>query len=140
MEVAGWRWLIVVTLLIAGAVVVMTRAPTIVSDKGKTGAQWQAEHVARTKIRLAAAARAVERYRAETGTLPEVLRDVELEVRTDPWGTDLIYERTAQDHYRLLSAGPDRVRDTEDDIARGVDPTSDAEFDALLRQVAPEQG
>lgn len=135
-----WRWLIIVALAVAGAVVAMTQAPTIVADKGKTGAQWQAEHVARTKLRLAAAARAVERYRAETGTLPQVLTDVELEVRTDPWGTDLIYEKTAEDRYRLLSAGPDRVRDTADDIARGVDAASDAEFDALLRHVAPEQG
>ena len=82
----------------------------------------------------------MERYRAETGTLPQVLTDVELEVRTDPWGTDLIYERTAEDRYRLLSAGPDRVRNTADDIARGVEAASDAEFDALLRHVAPEQG
>jgi hypothetical protein len=61
-------------------------------------------------------------------------------VRTDPWGTDLVYEKTAEGPYRLLSAGPDRVPNTADDIARNVDAASDAEFDALLRHVAPEQG
>lgn len=139
MHFVRWRWLIVVALAIAGAMVAMTQAPTIVADKGKTGAEWQAEHVAKTKLRLAAAARTVERYRTETGTLPQALTGIELEVRTDPWGTDLIYERTAVDRYRLFSAGPDRVRGTADDIARGVDADSDAEFDALLRHVAPEQ-
>jgi hypothetical protein len=118
----------------------MTQAPSIVADKGKTGEQWTAEHVTRTKLRLAAAARAIERYRADTGGLPETLTQVTLEVRTDPWGTELIYERTAKDHYRLLSAGPDRVPNTGDDIARNVDAASDAEFDTLLRHVAPEQG
>lgn len=139
MKFLRWRWLIVLAMAVAGAVIVIRQAPTIVADKGKTNAQWQAERVVSTKLRLAAAARAVERYRAEAGRLPKSLTDVELEVRTDPWGTDLIYEQTGQDGYRLRSAGPDRVRETGDGIIRGVDAASDAQFDTLLQHLAPEE-
>lgn len=35
---------------------------------------------------------------------------------SDGWGTLLKYERLSDENYRLVSAGPDRTFDTEDDI------------------------
>ncbi|HUU38470.1 MAG TPA: hypothetical protein VMW46_09770 [Candidatus Desulfaltia sp.] len=35
---------------------------------------------------------------------------------SDGWGTPLKYERLSEENYRLISAGPDRTFDTDDDI------------------------
>ena len=65
-------------------------------------------------------------YQAEHGQLPETEQDILRVIRVaksprpatpmlDPWGTHYRYE-TGADGYRLTSAGPDAVFDTDDDI------------------------
>ena len=54
-------------------------------------------------------------------TFPERLGDVDPQMRghltrTDGWGTNLLYRKTRDDQYDLISAGPDARFGNEDDI------------------------
>jgi hypothetical protein len=37
-------------------------------------------------------------------------------VDTDSWGNKIKYERISDENYRLISAGKDKIFDTDDDI------------------------
>ena len=53
-----------------------------------------------------------------TGTLPDSLSDIELATGTyqDPWGTDYLYVKINQRKAILISAGPDKIFSTADDL------------------------
>ncbi|MEW6666927.1 MAG: FecR family protein [Thermodesulfobacteriota bacterium] len=57
------------------------------------------------------------------GRIPASLRDAELEQGdyVDPWGSDYLYERIGERKAILISAGPDRVFHTRDDLVKHIE-------------------
>lgn len=59
----------------------------------------------------------VEEYRIQNGTLPTSLDQLTGVTTTDGWGNALIYDLDSSGNaYRIISAGPDGVADTDDDL------------------------
>lgn len=82
------------------------------------GAAGSAENV-EMAMDMATVAGEIAQYREENGAFPASLDlvNVDPERLTDPWGTALVYESTGEDlGFDLVSAGPDGIADTEDDI------------------------
>jgi hypothetical protein len=54
--------------------------------------------------------------------VPEKLRSIELEDGDykDPWNTDYFYERIGPKEAVLISAGPDKILHTSDDIFMSI--------------------
>jgi len=76
-----------------------------------------------TKANIASLAREVHSYIAMQGRYPKSLKELQefrrLPLSTkDAWGTTIEYERLSGESFRLISAGPDRAFDTEDDISQ----------------------
>jgi hypothetical protein len=72
-------------------------------------------------------AEALDKYRSANGSLPSAtditsLTDtlypsyIKVLVREDGWGNPILYERTSNSTFRLVSAGPDGLLRTPDDI------------------------
>lgn len=76
-----------------------------------------------TRANMASLAREVHLYIAMQGGYPKSLKELQ-EFRRPPlstkdaWGTTIEYERLSGESFRLISAGPDRAFDTEDDISQ----------------------
>ena len=74
-----------------------------------------------TETNMATMERALILFSATQGRLPQNLKEL-FAARifsgdpSDGWGTLLEYEQLSDENYRLVSAGPDRTFDTEDDI------------------------
>lgn len=74
-----------------------------------------------TETNMATMEKAITFFTATQGQTPENLKEL-FAARlfsgdpSDGWGTPLKYERLSEENYRLISAGPDRTFDTDDDI------------------------
>jgi hypothetical protein len=74
-----------------------------------------------TETNMATMEKALALFTAGQGQLPQNLKEL-FAARlfsgdpSDGWGTLLKYERLSDEDFRLVSAGPDRAFDTEDDI------------------------
>ncbi len=74
-----------------------------------------------TETNMATMEKALTLFSATQGQLPRDLKEL-FAARlfsgdpSDGWGTPLKYERLSDESYRLVSAGPDRTFETEDDI------------------------
>ena len=74
-----------------------------------------------TETNMNSMEQALALFSANEGRLPQNLKEL-FAARlfsgdpSDGWGTPLKYERLSDENYRLISAGPDRTLDTEDDI------------------------
>jgi hypothetical protein len=74
-----------------------------------------------TETNMATMEKALILFAASQGQLPQNLKEL-FAARlfsgdpSDGWGTMLKYERLSDENYRLISAGPDRTFDTDDDI------------------------
>jgi len=74
-----------------------------------------------TETNMATMEKAITLFTATQGQLPQDLKEL-FAARlfsgdpSDGWGTLLKYERLSDEDYRLISAGPDRTFDTDDDI------------------------
>lgn len=76
-----------------------------------------------TETNMAGLAREIHSFIAMQGRAPDSLKGLQMLRRvplgmTDAWGKAIKYERQSDEDFRLISAGPDRVFDTEDDIAK----------------------
>ena len=97
---------------------------------GLGGKQKQARiNAARTSI--AAIATAVNLYEIDTGKLPDTLDNLLRgsgepnwngpyiqggTIQPDPWASPFTYQKSGENSYKVISAGPDRQPGTEDDI------------------------
>lgn len=76
-----------------------------------------------TETNMTTMENALTLFSASEGRLPQNLKEL-FAARlfsgdpSDGWGTLLKYERLSEENYRLISAGPDRTFDTDDDIIR----------------------
>ena len=74
-----------------------------------------------TETNMATLEKALTLFTATQGQLPQNLKEL-FAARlfsgdpSDGWGTMPRYERLSDENYRLISAGPDRTFDTDDDI------------------------
>jgi len=74
-----------------------------------------------TETNMATMEKALTLFTATQGQLPQNLKEL-FAARlfsgdpSDGWGTMPRYERLSDENYRLISAGPDRTFDTDDDI------------------------
>jgi len=95
---------------------------------GKSGIETEVQHFARTKIRLTEVnfetlARQIHLFAADREGMPEDLKPLQ-QMRPlgsglqDGWGRDIRYEKLSEMSFRLRSAGPDGVFDTEDDVVK----------------------
>ncbi len=95
---------------------------------GESGIETEIHQFARTKIRLTEAnfetlAREILSYTTMRDGLPA---DLDSFKRSRPgwtgmfdaWGKEIRYERLTDSDFRLRSAGPDSIFDTEDDIVK----------------------
>ena len=74
-----------------------------------------------TRSNMAMIRRAVELYIATQGETPRDFKQIRtqqalLGALVDGWGYSIKYERLNELNYRLISVGPDKTFDTEDDI------------------------
>jgi hypothetical protein len=117
---------------IRGAMVIVLLAMVVIyflffAKAGKKG-YIEATQDANTKLRtgltttnMATLEKALTLFTATQGQLPQNLKEL-FAARlysgdpSDGWGTLLKYERLSDENYRLISAGPDRTFDTDDDI------------------------
>lgn len=111
-------------ILILGAVVVYF---LWVAKAGKDKVIYEVKAFSQAKLQLtranmASLAREVHSYIAMQGRYPKNLKELQefrrLPLSTkDAWETAIKYERLSGESFRLISAGPDRAFDTEDDIS-----------------------
>lgn len=76
-----------------------------------------------TKTNMAYLAREIHSYIAMQGRSPKSLKELKEFRRIplsslDAWGTEIGYKRLSEEEFRLISAGPDRNFDTDDDISK----------------------
>lgn len=76
-----------------------------------------------TKTNMAYLAREIHSYIAMQGRSPKSLKELKefrrIPLSTlDAWGTEIGYKRLSEEEFRLISAGPDRNFDTDDDISK----------------------
>lgn len=74
-----------------------------------------------TRANLSALERAVLNYVLQQGQLPSSLKEISrfspLGVTLeDAWGREIRYEKLSADNFRLISAGPDGIFGTNDDL------------------------
>jgi len=74
-----------------------------------------------TRANMATLERAITSFIAREGRTPKNLKELRafhvlMTGKLDAWGTVINYERLSDDNFRLISAGGDRVFNTEDDI------------------------
>lgn len=121
MRIKGF--LAVLILIAVGAYFIMT-----IKSKEVEGIEAQvdaflAAKTELTKTNMAALQRAVNIYIAQVGKNPETLQDLSkmqpmAAAQVDGWGKVIRYEKLSEDRFRLISAGPDGVFQTRDDIVR----------------------
>ncbi len=76
-----------------------------------------------TTTNMKSLAREIHSFIAMDGRAPENLKELQefrrLPLGTmDAWGTVIRYKKLSDEDFRLISAGPDREFDTEDDISK----------------------
>ena len=74
-----------------------------------------------TKVNMNTLQRAVNLYIASHGRTPRGLKELQVfrvvaAEKYDGWGIEIRYERLSDDNFRLISAGRDKIFDTQDDI------------------------
>jgi hypothetical protein len=74
-----------------------------------------------TRTNLTSLERAIDFFIAQNGRTPNDLREVQtfnrsVYVESDAWGNPIKYQRISDSSFRLISAGKDKVFDTEDDV------------------------
>ena len=74
-----------------------------------------------TKANMNSLAKEMLSFVAQEGRTPNNLREFllfhgALEETEDAWGTTLRYERISEEDFRIVSAGKDKIFNTEDDI------------------------
>jgi len=74
-----------------------------------------------TKTNMNTLKRAVDSFTATHGKLPNSLEDLRLAVpittgKSDAWGKKIRYEKVSDLEFRLISAGSDKIYNTDDDI------------------------
>ena len=76
-----------------------------------------------TKTNMNSLAKEIHSYIAMDGRTPKNLKELQTFRRVplgilDAWGIAIKYDRLTDEDFRLISAGPDRDFDTEDDISK----------------------
>lgn len=76
-----------------------------------------------TKTNMSSLAREIHSYIAMQGRAPKNIKELQEFQRVplgtlDAWGIAIKYDRLTDEEFRLISAGPDRAFDTEDDISK----------------------
>lgn len=76
-----------------------------------------------TKTNMSSLAREIHSYIAMQGWAPKNIKELQTFQRVplgtlDAWGIAIKYDRLTDEEFRLISAGPDRTFDTEDDISK----------------------
>jgi len=76
-----------------------------------------------TETNMRSLAREIHSFIAMDGRAPKNLKELQEFRRVplgtlDAWGTAVKYKRLTDENFRLISAGPDREFDTEDDISK----------------------
>jgi len=74
-----------------------------------------------TKMNMATLEKAIDFFIASEGRTPKSLGELQVfraqaYGKLDAWGTSMKYERLSDMNFRLISAGKDRIFDTQDDI------------------------
>jgi hypothetical protein len=74
-----------------------------------------------TRTNMSSLEKAIDIFIAQNGRVPKDLREIQtfsrsVYVDTDSWGNKIKYERISDENYRLISAGKDKIFDTDDDI------------------------
>jgi hypothetical protein len=74
-----------------------------------------------TKVNMNTLQRAITSFIVSQGRTPRSLKELQVfrivvAEKYDSWGTEIKYERQSDDNFRLISAGKDKIFDTEDDI------------------------
>jgi len=117
---------LLIVLVLAMVIVYFIFFAKVAGDKG--GLEIQVDKYLQSKIKLTgvnleALSREVLSYATEGEGLPESLEALRRFHPTaaappDAWGRRIRYERLSDSSFRLRSAGPDGVFDTEDDISK----------------------
>jgi hypothetical protein len=76
-----------------------------------------------TETNMRSLAREIHSFIAMDGRAPKNLKELQAFRRvplgtSDAWGIAIKYDRLTDEEFRLISAGPDREFDTEDDISK----------------------
>ncbi len=76
-----------------------------------------------TETNMRSLAREIQSYIAMEGRAPKNLKELQVFRRVplgtlDAWGIAIKYDSLTDEDFRLISAGPDREFDTEDDISK----------------------
>jgi len=74
-----------------------------------------------TKVNMNTLQRAITSYIVSQGRTPRSLKELQVfrvvvAEKYDGWGIEIRYERLSDDNFRLISAGKDKILDTQDDI------------------------
>jgi len=74
-----------------------------------------------TKVNMNTLQRAIISYIASQGRTPKSIKELQVfrvvaYEKYDSWGTEIKYERLSDDNFRLISAGRDKIFDTQDDL------------------------
>jgi len=98
----------------------------IAKSGGKNQVVEKVETFSKVKVKLTRAnmttlERAITSFIAREGRTPKNLKELRafhvlMAGKLDAWGTAINYKRLSADNFRLISAGGDRVFNTEDDI------------------------
>ncbi len=111
------RGLIVIILLVAGIYLVLHYAHTrkVVEDAQGGIKGLRQTRIATVRADLRSLAQDIESKYLTEGEYPDSLQEVKGRVPEDPWGHPIIY-RKLDGGFELISAGPDGIEGTEDDI------------------------
>ncbi|MBN1274351.1 MAG: hypothetical protein JXB26_18985 [Candidatus Aminicenantes bacterium] len=111
-----------VILILAAAVVLVLRY----MKSGKEELPVEVEtfknsFIAATRADLSTMAKEINTFMAMAGRTPNSLKEVRtsrfpIAGKKDSWGTLIKYQKLSVDMFRLISAGPDKIFDTQDDI------------------------
>ncbi len=82
---------------------------------------YRAAELQMTKANMQSLKTAVFMFSTEQGRTPKDLKELrafsrQFGANLDSWGTAIKYERLSDEHFRLISAGKDKVFNTSDDI------------------------
>jgi len=120
MKLRGFLAILILTAVVVYFLWVAKAGKDKVVDEVKA---FSRVNVQLTKANMASLAREFHSYIAMQGRYPKSLKELQefrrLPLSTkDAWGTTIEYERLSGESFRLISAGPDRAFDTEDDISQ----------------------
>jgi len=113
-------------LVIFILVVVIVFFLYVVKQGGKSQLKEQVDAFAEvkektTRTNLNSLEKAIDIFIAQNGRVPKDLKEIQTFSRsvymdTDSWGNKIKYERISDSGYRLISAGKDKIFQTDDDI------------------------